>query len=457
MGHPHIVDSEANSGIQRDRVLLGILLFAGLLGVIYNFVILLGFGPDEPRHMNYVKLLLDEQRLPYVEANGSEHAGAHTLHPPLYYLTLLPFYAIFRGLPGEWEWHLVRLVSLAICLFGLVLIYQIGLRASRGDQNLARLVTAQVGLLPIFGMTAGTINNDSATFLAVSAFLWMLAVKYPNERTLKSAIALGVCFGVGGLCKATVLLCNGAALLCYFLAQDGGWAWRSFQNWKRMGLVLLLVGLISGPWYARNISLYGQFTPIAPGYTHPGLPNPALGKLVMMLHDNFPTLFGAANWGIFSTLWSQKDWIPEAVRGAVYLVLSFYCLSAIAGSFIQFRRHKSAKLSEDSELRNADLPDTIAGQERVACWPAYGAFAINWLACLTIALFVHWGWAEGGRYLLPALVGLSLFLARGWRGLVGPARLGVVTALWSLALLFLNVLTIYWLLHFLNPTFGPKG
>jgi len=32
-----------------------------------------------------------------------------------------------------------------------------------------------------------------------------------------------------------------------------------------------------------------------------------------------------------------------------------------------------------------------------------------------------------------------------------------LTVVWSVALLSLNGLALYWLLHYLNPTFGPKG
>jgi len=82
---------------------------------------------------------------------------------------------------------------------------------------------------------------------------------------------------------------------------------------------------------------------------------------------------------------------------------------------------------------------------------------ITYFACLQNALFVHWGQHEGGRYLIPVFSGLSIFLARGWRGLVGAQRIPILTACWCAALVLLNGLTIYWLLHYLNPTFGPKA
>src|SRR5688500_13260228 len=98
-------DSEYPDGWWQEGGLGGIIALSVVLWLIYNFVVLLGFGPDEPRHMNFVKLLLNERRLPLLLASGQEYAGAHTLHPPLYYALLVPFYAATRWMPGESEWH----------------------------------------------------------------------------------------------------------------------------------------------------------------------------------------------------------------------------------------------------------------------------------------------------------------------------------------------------------------
>ncbi|HEY0074456.1 MAG TPA: hypothetical protein VGB77_10160, partial [Abditibacteriaceae bacterium] len=103
-----------NNDWRRDKTFLVVISLATLFALAYNFAILLGFGPDEQRHINYVKLLLEQRQLPVILSAQpySETAGAHAFHPPLYYLVLLPFYALFRGLSGESEWHLLRLVSL---------------------------------------------------------------------------------------------------------------------------------------------------------------------------------------------------------------------------------------------------------------------------------------------------------------------------------------------------------
>jgi TM2 domain-containing membrane protein YozV len=58
---------------------------------------------------------------------------------------------------------------------------------------------------------------------------------------------------------------------------------------------------------------------------------------------------------------------------------------------------------------------------------------------------------------LPSLSGIAIALALGWRGVLGASRLRVLSVGWGFAMLALNGLCIYWLLAYLNPTFGPKS
>ncbi|HEX8237910.1 MAG TPA: glycosyltransferase family 39 protein [Abditibacteriaceae bacterium] len=458
-----------------DRVLVALMLLATLFGLIYNGVIRLGYGPDEGRHMNYVKLLYNEHTLPYQEPDPNnigqvkEHGDAHTFHPPLYHLLFVPFYAVLRLMPGESEWHVLRVLSLLLCVGALPLFYEVALRAGGGDRWLARLVTAQVALLPIFGMTAGIINNDSATLFAVAVFLWLLVVRYATHSSFKSAAVLGVCMGLGGLCKATALLCDGVALLAYLWIQAGRPAVRTrVMRTRLIGCVAVTLGiafLLVLPWHLRSFNLYGTWTPLPPPMPSPALPAPSNGALVIILHENFPLHFWWANWGLFYTLWSQRDWLLQRASSsvalqpaqlAIYLLLLLYSVAALVGTLVARRKTQPSsdlELAQDVEI--GAVTDSQLAQ-RIALWGSYGAFIATWLTVLQVALFMHWGWAEGGRYLGPGLVGFSIFLARGWRGLVGTQRLKWVFFGWSAAFVMLNLTCIGWIVFYLNPTHAPQ-
>ena len=247
---------------------------AALLGLIYNFAVLVGYGPDEPRHMNYVTLLLDEHRLPQI-INGVEYRGAHPLHPPYYYVLLAPVIALFRGLPGNWEWHIARLVSLALCLGALILLRQIALVAGAdrpaSAARYATLVVAGVGLLPIFGMTAGTINNDAAMLFTVTWFLWLLAVKYPRDESWKAALDFRFGFRLGRRQQSDgdfmrrrgsggVLDGRKKAFADCSRPQNVG----ALRDNYRRGR-----SLVCGWWYARNQMLYGQLNADRGGLLRP--------------------------------------------------------------------------------------------------------------------------------------------------------------------------------------------
>jgi 4-amino-4-deoxy-L-arabinose transferase-like glycosyltransferase len=436
---------------RRDRVFWIILSLAFLLGLVYNFVIIPGLGPDEHRHFNYVKLLIEEHRLPFLLPNGSEYHGAGIFHPPLYYLFLIPLYLIGNFLPGDAIWHVMRLGSLALCVLALPLIYDLAFAAA--GKQVARFATLLVGWIPMWGMTAGTINNDSACFFFIVLFLWLLVVRYPEKQDYRSAIILGIVLGLGTLCKATVLLCAVLALLIYLWMQYGQKVLLSPRAWGRLGTTIGVGTLIAGWWHVRSFMIYGQFTPLPPSMPTPFLPNPSVGKLVMLMHPNFPMVFGYANLRIFETIWSQKDWLlmsnpPIAlyanIRNAIYVLFVLIPLIAIIGYVVQYIRQCRSPEERAAEVLSA----------KMARWLSASAFIIIWITVLQVALFWHWGWAEGGRYLLPGLCGYTIWAGRGWKFLTG-TKLKIVTAAISIFLLSVNGIAIFWLITYLNPTFGP--
>lgn len=446
--------AENSVPVRRDTGLLALLGVCLVLGVIYNFVIALGYGPDEPRHMNYVKLLLDEHIFPYIMANGKEYKGAHSLHPPLYYSFLVPFYALTRPLFGDNAWHVMRVLSSLICVGSLFLLYQVALRF--GSRRLALLATAQVGLLPLWGMIAGVVNNDSSALFAQSLLLWLLAVRFPYDRTIRAAALIGVVLGLGALCKATNIICGGTSFVVFLLLQAGGLraTLRDANSWKRLGAALLVAIVICGPWYARCFLVYGQLTPIEAGYVVPPLrAAAAYGPLTVMMHPAFLQISGIALWHIFYSMWSQKDWIPETIRSPIYAAFVVYSTIAVSGNArSRFAPRQAGQAPVDGvevpqSSDAADLPARLA----LAC--GLSAFVVNVAVCAAIAVFKHWGWAEGGRYLLPSAGGASLWAACGWRTLVGEKGLRFVLAGWCAALIALNAVALYWLITYLNPAY----
>ena len=460
-------DVPAWSYTASDRRALGLLLGVALLiALAYNTVIMPGFGPDENRHYAFIKLLVNEHRLPFLNPDGSEYLGADSLHPPLYYLCLIPFYLMGRAISANAAWHVTRLGSALFCLGALPLLYAVARRCA--PTRVAFLATITVGWLPIWGMTAGTVNNDGGAFFAFSLLLWLLAVKFPGDRTLRAALLFGVCLGLGTLMKATVLLCGGVSYLIYLWVQDGP-NWLS-QNWRRLGAVLAMTLLIAGWWPIRSLMIYGTWTPLPAPMPSPFLPPRSMGAMVMMLHPNFPYLFGIANWSLFFTTWSQKDWLllgpqPDATRDGIrlgiYLAFAAWVFLGLLGNvktglkWILPKLKGRFKIWLSKFVSPPTAPTTEDPGARIAKLAAPTAFAITWITVLQVAMFYHWGWAEGGRYFIPALFGLTLFTSLGCSHLLGRAFRFLIPAM-AVLVLGTNAVAIFWLVTYLNPTFGPK-
>ena len=426
-----------------------------LLALAFNFAIMPGFGPDEPRHLAYVRLLWEERSLPRVISMVpySEYRGAHAFHPPLYYTLLLPFYALGRALGEANLTHWLRAWSGLACVLVLPLLYDVALLGARGHRWVARLAVGLVALVPMFGMTAGTINNDAGAFWFASLFAWLLLFKWRDDISWKRAALLGLVLGAGGLCKATALAIDFVVVVIWALV----WA-RETKKWGRFAGVAAatcVVGaLVVAPWHARSMALYGTWNPLPPAAPWGQLPPPALGKMLTMAHPDFPAIFVQSNFGIFATLWSQRDWLGQKVAPfagfppplqplqlGIVLVFALLATLACVGHF------RARKL--DVTEWNAD--------NRAAFYAPLAAFGAVWLTVLQVALFLHQGWAEGGRYLFPILFGFTLFIAVGLAKLFARSSHFRVVALACLGFaLALDALSLFWLLSYLNPTFGPQ-
>ena len=442
---------------REDKFLCLICALALGFALAFNFAIIPGYGPDEPRHLAYIRLLWEEKTLPRVLSNVpySEYKGAHAFHPPLYYTLLLPFFAVAQSWGEANLTHFLRFWSGLACVLCLPLLYDLALVAMRQNRAVARLALSLTALVPIFGMTSGTVNNDAGAFWFSSLFLWLLLWKWRDEITLRRAVILGLVLGLGGLCKATSLAIGFVAIAVWALVH--GREKRQIPAFLRRAVLVCFVGaLLVAPWHGRSMALYGSWNPLPPAAPWAQLPPPAMGKFLTIAHPDFPQIFIESNFGIFRTLWSQRDWLGQVVTPptafppplqpfqlAVALAFSLLATLAVVGHF------KGRKTPRET------APDEDSAASTAAFYAPLAAFGAVWLVVLNVALFMHQGWAEGGRYLFPILAGFCLSLASGLFKLA-PRAFGIFLFAGMAGAIFLSGFSLYWLLFYLNPTFGPQ-
>jgi hypothetical protein len=492
-------------------VLVGHIVFA----LTYQWLIPLGYGPDEPRHYGYIQHLvlyrslpvLGDPSHPYYCHMDPRPPNAIGIHPPLYYALLAPIYTLvagqridhpqanqtpFQKLPPSRSLlvqHILRTLSLLMSLVTLWLIAQtallffdcqspIAIRQSLDAWWLLGMV-GFLAWLPHFLMLSAVMNNDTLTILLGHLFLFLLAKQtisasnlpsVANRQSpvaLKEAAALGFVFGLLGLSKASALAWLPLLLL-------GTWqiAKRSHphQRWQSVAIALSLPVLICGWWYVRFYLLYGRLMPIVKWTENPELLLNSLVDLIWRPDAWF--LVWRFLLGVARSLWGQVDWFilkPEHVAAwrqkfgtpaetaypltePLWLLAVLLSLSALIGWLVRFVRWVQIT-SRYSPVASRKLH--ISPKHQAGAFLILG-FVLLFLALMHYTLFTHPGGYEGGRYLLPSIGGFAFLF---WQGLFGivPERWRPALVCFVLALLLaLNIGCVINLHNFLNPLYAPS-
>jgi hypothetical protein len=411
-----------------------------LLSLAYSAIIPMGFGPDEPRHYAYVKLLMEQGKLPRTYPGGRELGGAIAVHPPLYYAALGALYYPAKAVGGAWlAQRLYRLISTALGVAALLCVWAVARRTFPGRPGLALLVTAATGLTPHFLMDQSIINNDAAANLVCPLFVWFALRRRDAGWRLRDAAWCGLLLGLFALVKGQVLACLPPVLLVVLAWDNGRGFWRRGSFWLRAGIALGLLLAISGWWYARNLALYGQITYLPKDYR--AIP-PGASLVDAWVGGVVASLIVRAFVGLFQSLWAQIGWFPGGLADGLYALLAVVCLLALAGWIVMLLRRR----------RGADVPLLQRPRELVAL---VLPFATTYLLVMYIAVFQHVGWYQGGRYILVGLSGFAALLAAGWHAAVPSRYRPIGAALLIALLLVLNAVSMWNLLTHLNPTYAP--
>ncbi len=446
-----------------DRALVGPpLVVCFILALAYSYIIPLGYGPDEPRHFNLIKLLWVDHKLPRVLPDGREFANAIALHPPTYYLiegllwypaqwlanTLAPHAhsGLLRRLvigaepapvPDELLPRAImyRIFRLTSPLWGLLIIWLV-FRAIRctwpNAPWLASATAWAMALWPHLLMNFATITNDCGANLAGAVFVWYWACAAPRRNlTARDAALAGLVLALAALMKIHVAAC---LLLLTLLALAWPYGRRfavSPAFWRNAAIALAVAAALAGPWYARNIALYGRLNYVPQGYR---IIPPGMGLIDGLATGILGSALAATISGLFRSLWAQVGWLPSALTLPAYLTLALITALSILGLVRLSSRRKPIDWTAARPALCLILP-----------------FPTAWMLAVYVALFVHFGWHEGGRYLLFALPGFIIPLLAGLAAVIKPKpTIYIFVALLAL----LNLASAYNLLAHLNPTYG---
>ncbi|MDE0610334.1 MAG: glycosyltransferase family 39 protein [Anaerolineaceae bacterium] len=126
------------------------------------------------------------------------------------------------------------------------------------SRSLPLLAAGLVAFNPQFLFNSASVNNDNLITLLASLVIWQMLALLRSGPNARRSLVLALVLALAAVSKLSGLL---------LLAPVGLAAlWLAFQRgqWRDFTLFIFLTGLcllvIAGPWYARNLALYGEFT-----------------------------------------------------------------------------------------------------------------------------------------------------------------------------------------------------
>lgn len=225
------------------------------LGTISNEYGLSGFD-DEPAHVNYVKYLLDNNKLPkfetkVIDPNAFETNEFEYHQPPLYYSIIYLLSKLFFVTDLNNILIIGRLFNVMLSLLGLILLFRILKVLELSDVKI--LTALSIYLLLGSSVYQFTVfGNDALSWI----FLWLLLLLILNG-VIKKWFMIVIVITLSHYTKLTILpfyLVLIAAL--FFEIQKFGLSRTTFL---KVFAIIILPLIFSLPWYLRNYNEYGSF------------------------------------------------------------------------------------------------------------------------------------------------------------------------------------------------------
>lgn len=406
-----------NSG----RPILWLILVLTLLhGSLYAFSLPPWGLLDEQQHFHYIQHLAQESALPIVghtylspeimesmfetghwetfhwptpSSNDPREMGlqAHSYEgyqPPLFYLLLVPAYAI---LPGGvlLKLYLLRLLAVCLSLFTIVIIYNTAADLFPRHTWLPAGVALLLAVLPERVASVSRVNNDVLLEVLGAAFVWIWTRTMLRGISGSRARLLGLALGLGILTKSSM----GVLVILLPLLF---WLQRHTSNvWKNVLWTVGTTGAVLTPWVARNLAVYGDLT----GFSSFRVLNDTFRVVVVPVVTWHSASSAAVDlfrhfWFIW---WKGATTATHPVLEVALVVLGVVSAIALLGLV---RRFSHAQKNEGKREEERIL---------VAYALVVGAYA----AAVTFSYFRGQIPVIQGRFFLPVMVPAILLLGRG--------------------------------------------
>ena len=400
---------------QKNKKEIYVILFFLVSFSLWSFIIPYNQGPDEFMRFDVVKYIYNYKSLPRgddpILCTSNGWGTSYAYSPYLAYLIgaiFMQMAASFGGI-GAGLLHAARLVSVFSSVATLVFLIKIS-----KELNLKNtfLLPCFVGLLPQFTFISSYVNNDSFAIMSTSIIIyaWILGLKSMWDRRSCIYLSIGM-----ALCVASYYNCYGYLLVSFILFVSSYiYVYTQKKNVNvfidllKKGLIILLcVCLVSGWWFVRNYILYnGDIlgnsvnTATAMKYALPEL-NPLNKKSLFEQGISLKTMLIDMRW----ILGSMRSFVGAFGYMAIYLSEWIYCIYAMLILMgLGLRLNMTLKLQKVKQLNKKKILFDVAL-----------LFSVLIVLLLSIIYSYFSDFQPQGRYLLPMVIPLMLWVAEGFQ------------------------------------------
>jgi len=228
---------------------------------------------------------------------------------------------------------IVRLFSIALGVVTVAAIYASARIVTPTQPNIALLAAGLTAFNPMFLFITASVNNDNLVTALNSLVIWQSLILLRDGFDTRRSIVIAILIALASLSKLS------GNVVVPVVALAALWVARQRRDWR--GLVtlgVLMLGIwavVSGWWYARNITLYGELFGTSTMVAVAG-GRPTAFDLGVLLRE-FEG-FRIAYWGLFGA-------VNVLTFDAFYRIMDVVTLLAVIGMGIwlwQQRRQRDA-------------------------------------------------------------------------------------------------------------------
>ena len=375
-------------------------------------------------------------------------------HPPLYYLLMAPVFRLVEEQSIETQLYALRLAAIPFGMVTVVLAYLTVRTIFPRERFLAMTVPAFVALQPQISYESAMLNNDILAIANTSAVIYLIVLGLRRRFPIWNCLLIGLFFGLAMLSKSTSV----TSALIIGIAMVFGLGWRNVREWLPKGVLTAgVAGVLVLPWLAYMWLTYGDLTALN-RVSELQWWNDTQGRSIwsMLSSKQFFWERWRETWGAFGWRLIQLDTNdPTLLR--VILWVTLFATVGLAVYALRFLREQRAidraeDAGEDVAVIRHNADETLA----IMPWQVTAVLVMGVSCVIAYYAILQFGTTFSltqARYYFPAIVPAAFLFMLGLRSWFPRRWLPYVQAAVFIALVALN-LVIYtaYVIPYWNPS-----